>query len=263
VSDSQSSGRGKVYLVGAGPGDPGLITVRGLTYLRQAQVVVYDRLVHPALLDEVAANAERIHVGKAAGHHSVPQSEINALLIAKACQGHIVVRLKGGDPFVFGRGGEECEALAAAGVSFEVVPGVSSSIAAPAYAGIPITHRNYTRSFTVVTGHTCGADSSSLDWTHLAQAETLVVVMGLRRLSLIVDQLLANGRAADTPVAVVQWGTTAEQVVAQGTLADIVQRAAGLTAPATIIVGEVVTLRGDLQWFEASAYPSFAAPLLS
>lgn len=257
----QTSDSGKVYLVGAGPGDPGLITVRGLTYLRQAQVVVYDRLVHPALLDEVSATAERIDVGKAAGHHTMPQSEINALLIAKAGEGHIVVRLKGGDPFVFGRGGEECEALAAAAVPFEIVPGVSSTIAVPAYAGIPITHRNYASSFTVVTGHACGSRRSALDWTILAQAETLVIVMGLGRLAWIVDQLLANGRSPDTPVAVVQWGTTAEQVVAQGSLADIVQRAARLTAPATIIVGEVVTLRRDLQWFDASAGDATSLPI--
>lgn len=263
MSGSQPSGYGKVYLVGAGPGDPGLITVRGLTYLRQAQVVVYDRLVHPALLDETSAATERIHVGKAAGHHSIPQSEINALLIAKARQGHMVVRLKGGDPFVFGRGGEECEALAAAGVPFEVVPGVSSAVAAPAYAGIPVTHRNYASSFTVVTGHACGTKRSGLDWATLAQAETLVIVMGLRRLPVIVDQLLANGRAPDTPVAVVQWGTTAEQVVAQGTLADIVARAAGLTAPATIVVGEVVTLCPDLQWFAASPRSACATTLWS
>ena len=166
---------GKVYLVGAGPGDPGLITVRGLTYLRQAQVVVYDRLIHPALLDEASPSAECINVGKAPGRHTVPQVEINALLIAKAGEGKIVVRLKGGDPFVFGRGGEECRALAEAGVPFEVVPGVSSALAVPAYAGIPVTHRAYASAFTVITGHTCGPDGPRLDWETLSKAETLVV----------------------------------------------------------------------------------------
>lgn len=251
---------GKVYLVGAGPGDPGLITVRGLTYLRQAQVVVYDRLVHPALIDDVAPGAECIHVGKAAGQHTLPQPAINALLIAKALAGHLVVRLKGGDPFVFGRGGEECAALAAAGVPFEVVPGVSSTLAVPAYAGIPVTHRAYASSFTVVTGHSCGANDSAVDWHTLARAETLIVLMGLRRLPFIVEQLLDNGRSPQTPVAVVQWGTTAEQIVLQGTLADIVPPAAALKTPATIIVGEVVRLRSKLQWFDATvALPTLSA----
>lgn len=254
MSELPISGAGKVYLVGAGPGDPGLITVRGLTYLRQAQVVVYDRLVHPALLDDVSPDAECINVGKAAGHHTMPQPEINALLIARALAGQVVVRLKGGDPFVFGRGGEECEALTSAGIPFEIVPGVSSTLAVPAYAGIPVTHRAYSSSFTVVTGHACGPNSSAVDWHTLARAETLVVLMGLRRLPFIVEQLLANGRSPETPVAVVQSGTTAEQVVVQGTLADIVPQAAALKTPATIIVGEVVRLRSALQWFDA-AYP--------
>jgi uroporphyrin-III C-methyltransferase len=252
MSGAQTPAIGKVYLVGAGPGDPGLITVRGLTYLRQAQVVVYDRLVHPALLDSVSPGAECIHAGKAAGHHTMSQPEINTLLIARASAGYMVVRLKGGDPFVFGRGGEECEALASAAIPFEIVPGVSSTLAVPAYAGIPITHRAYSSSFTVVTGHACGTDSSAVDWHTMARAETLIVLMGLRRLPFIVGQLLANGRSPHTPVAVVQWGTTVEQVAVQGTLTDIVQQTAALKTPATIIVGEVVRLRSTLQWFDAT-----------
>jgi uroporphyrin-III C-methyltransferase len=252
MSRFATSGTGKVYLVGAGPGDPGLITVRGLTYLRQAQVVVYDRLIHPALLDEASPGAERIDVGKAPGHHPVSQAEINALLLARASAGYLVVRLKGGDSFVFGRGGEECQALARAGVPFEVVPGVSSAVAVPAYAGIPVTHRAYASSLTVVTGHGCGSDGPPLNWTHVAQAETLVILMGLRRLPVIVQQLLSHGCPPDTPVAVVQWGTTAEQTVAVGTLTDIVGKARALRSPATIIVGQVVALRDQLQWFDAS-----------
>jgi uroporphyrin-III C-methyltransferase len=252
MSRFAASGMGKVYLVGAGPWDPGLITVRGLTYLRQAQVVVYDRLVHPALLEEASPGAERLDVGKVPGRHPVPQAEINALLIARASKGSIVVRLKGGDPFVFGRGGEECQALAQAGVPFEVVPGVSSAVAVPAYAGIPVTHRAYASSFTVVTGHTRGSDGSPLHWPHVAQAETLIILMGLRRLPGIVQQLLSHGRSPETPVAVVQWGTTAEQTVAAGTLADIVGKTRGLESPATIIIGQVVALRNQLQWFDAS-----------
>ncbi len=251
---------GKVYLVGAGPGDPGLITVRGLTYLRQAQVVVYDRLIHPALLDEASPSAECINVGKTPGRHTVSQVEINALLIAKACEGKIVVRLKGGDPFVFGRGGEECQALAEAGVPFEVVPGVSSALAVPAYAGIPVTHRAYASAFTVITGHTCGPDGPRLDWETLSKAETLVVLMGLRRLPFIVNKLIAHGRPPGTLVAVVQWGTTTEQTVVQGTLADIAEKASGLRSPATIIVGDVVGLRNDLRWFDASSTDPTALP---
>jgi uroporphyrin-III C-methyltransferase len=241
---------GKVYIVGAGPGDPGLLTVRGLAYLRQAQVVVHDRLVHPALLDEVSPTATCIDVGKAPGRHPYPQSAINALLIRKASEGHMVVRLKGGDPFVFGRGGEECQALAAAGVPFEVVPGVSSAIAVPAYAGIPVTHRAYTRAFTVITGHTCDADDTALDWQSLARTGTLVILMGLSRLATIAERLIAHGRAPDTPVAVIQWGTTTDQTVVAGPLATIAEKARELQSPATIVVGEVVELRHDLQWFD-------------
>ncbi len=201
----------KVYLVGAGPGDPGLMTVRGLQLLRAAQVVVYDQLVNPVLLEEVTVKAERIFVGKQAGKHCIAQSEINAVLIGYASAGIDVVRLKGGDPFVFGRGGEEAEALADAGIPFEIVPGVSSAVAVPAYAGIPLTHRDYASSFAVVTGHEALKTKSSVDWSKLATAvDTLVILMGLHNLPAIAAKLRANGCPEETPVAVIRQGTTAE-----------------------------------------------------
>jgi uroporphyrin-III C-methyltransferase len=232
---------GIVYLVGAGPGDPGLITVRGLACLRQAQVIMHDRLIHPNLLLEAPATAECVDVGKMPHDHPYPQSTINALLIARARQGKTVVRLKGGDPFVFGRGAEECQALAAAGIPFEVVPGVSSATAVPAYAGIPVTHRAYASAFAVVTGHTAGLHA--IDWQPLASIDTLIVLMGLGHLAEITQRLMMHGRAPDTPVAVVQAGTTCAQTVVQGTLRDIARRARGMQPPATIIIGHVVNLR--------------------
>ena len=241
---------GTVYIVGAGPGDPELITVRGWKCLRRADVVVYDRLVSLRLLDDVPAAAEQINVGKAPGRPTIPQAEINALLIAKARRGNTVVRLKGGDPFVLGRGGEECEALAEAGIPFEVVPGVSSAVAVPAYAGIPVTHRKFASAFTVVTGHTCGSDASAVDWEKISGEGTLVILMGLGRLREISEQLMTHGRAPDTPAAVIGWGTTAAQVVVQGKLADIADKAEGIQPPATIVVGDVVGLRRKLAWFD-------------
>jgi uroporphyrin-III C-methyltransferase len=241
---------GKVYLVGAGPGDPGLMTVRGLRLLRNAQVVVYDQLVNPVLLEEVSVNAERIFVGKQAGKHCIAQGEINQVLTHHARLGHEVVRLKGGDPFVFGRGGEEAEALADAGIPFEIVPGVSSAIAAPAYAGIPLTHRKYASSFAVVTGHEAVKSKSSVDWAKLATAvDTLVILMGLHNLSAIVAKLVAHGRAASTPAAVIRQGTIDQQETVIGTLSDIVEKSAALKAPALIVVGDVVRLAGKLDWF--------------
>ena len=241
---------GKVYLVGAGPGDPGLMTVRGLQLLRGAQVVVYDKLVNPVLLEEVSAEAERIFVGKQAGRHCIAQSEINEVLIDYAQRGCEVVRLKGGDPFVFGRGGEEAEALVDAGVPFEIVPGVSSAVAVPAYAGIPLTHRKFASSFTVVTGHEASKPHSSVDWTKLATAgDTLVILMGLHNLPMIAAKLIEHGRSKDTPAAVIRQGTTAEQETVIGTLADIADKSASLKAPALIVVGEVVQLAGKLDWF--------------
>jgi uroporphyrinogen III methyltransferase/synthase len=249
---------GTVYLVGAGPGDPGLLTVRGLEVLRQADVVVYDRLVNPVLLDEAPAGAVRIFVGKRTEVHSLPQEQINALMIAHARRGRSVVRLKGGDPFVFGRGGEEAEALAKAGVPFEIVPGVSAAVAVPAYAGIPLTHRGLSSSFVVVTGHEDACkDAPAVDWERLATAvDTLVVLMGARVLPRIVARLLAGGRAPQTPVALIRWGTTEAQETITGTLADILDRAAAIQPPVVAVIGEVVRLRDRLRWFDA---PSRAA----
>ena len=244
---------GTVALVGAGPGDPGLITVRGLELLRRAHVVVYDRLVHPSLLDE-APRARRIFAGKASGHHTLPQERINALLIMHAKRGRRVVRLKGGDPFVFGRGGEEADALARAGIPFQVVPGVSSAVAVPAYAGIPLTHRGVASSFAVVTGHEeAGKRESSVDWARLARSvDTLVILMGLKSLPRVARELIAHGRPAATPAALVRWGTTEIQETVVGTLADIAVRAARarLEPPVVVVVGDVVALRDRLQWFD-------------
>lgn len=245
---------GTVYLVGAGPGSPDLITLRGLALVRQADVVVYDRLVHPDLVEEAHPEAARLYVGKAPGRHACPQEEINDLLVAHARKGHVVTRLKGGDPFVFGRGGEEALALGVAGVPFEVVPGVTSAVSAPAFAGIPVTHRGVSTSFTVVTGHTCGSASSEggtsgVDWGALSGVGTLVILMGLGRLGRIARELTAQGRSPETPAAVVCSGSTEEQVVVEGTLSDIAERAEGLRGPGTIVVGEVVRLRRALAWF--------------
>lgn len=240
---------GSVYLVGAGPGEPDLITVKGLKVLRLADVVVYDRLVHPELLDEIRPDAERIYVGKAPGNHAVSQEEISKLLVSRARIGRLVVRLKGGDPFVFGRGGEEALALAAAGIRFHLVPGISSSISVPAYAGIPVTHRNVSSAFTVVTGHSC-KEGDDPDWISLARAGTLVILMGLKRLPKIAQTLVAAGIAASTPAAVIASGATDNQAVVEGTLENIGRRTRHLSAPATIIIGNVVSLRPWLSWFE-------------
>lgn len=241
---------GKVFLVGAGPGDPGLLTIRGLELLRHTPVIVYDQLVNPALLEEAGSQAIKIFVGKRAGRHCIAQEEINSVLIAHARAGQQVLRLKGGDPFVFGRGGEEAEALAEAGIPFEVIPGVSSAIAVPAYAGIPLTHRKLASSFAVVTGHEARKSNSTVDWAKLATAvDTLVILMGLANLPIIVRKLVEHGRSAQTPVAVIRSGTTSEQEVVSGTLSDIVEKSALVEAPATIVVGNVVSLAGTLQWF--------------
>lgn len=244
---------GKVYLVGAGPGDPGLLTVRGLELLRSAPVIVYDQLINPALLEEAGSDATKVFVGKRAGRHCIAQEEINGVLIAHARSGYDVLRLKGGDPFVFGRGGEEAEALAEAGIPFEIVPGVSSVAAVPAYAGIPLTHRQFASSFAVVTGHEARNANSAVDWGKLATAaDTLVVLMGLSNLSVIVNKLLEHGRSPETPVAVIGSGTTSEQERVVGTLADIVERSTRIEPPALIVVGDVVSLAAKLQWFHPS-----------
>jgi uroporphyrinogen III methyltransferase / synthase len=255
---------GQVALVGAGPGDPGLLTIRALERLRQAEVIVYDRLVNPALLDEAPASALRIFAGKLAGEHALSQDEINALLIAHARRGRRVVRLKGGDPFIFGRGGEEAEALARAWVPFEVVPGVSAAVAVPAYAGIPLTHRGLASSFAVITGHEDPAKSeSAVEWKRLATAvDTLVVLMGATALPAIVDKLLGHGRRPDTPVALIRWGTTEAQSTLVGRLDDIVAqaRAAKLRPPVVGVIGKVVRLRERLRWFDLEARPAERQP---
>lgn len=242
---------GIVYLVGAGPGDPDLITIRGIECLKHAEVVVFDRLANPSLLAH-AKGAELIDVGKQPDRHPVPQSKINALLVEKAQAGKVVVRLKGGDPYVFGRGGEEAQALVEAGLPFEIVPGVTSAIAAPTYAGIPVTHRNVACSLAIITGHRADSVHESVyDWAKLAcGSDTLVFLMGVGNLPLIVEQLIANGRPPETPVALVEQGTRTIQKTAVGTLANIVERAADIRSPAAIIVGEVVRLRETLRWFD-------------
>ncbi|HZO90590.1 MAG TPA: uroporphyrinogen-III C-methyltransferase [Chthonomonadaceae bacterium] len=268
---------GTVYLIGAGPGDPGLITARGLELLRAADVVVYDRLAPPALLEHVRPDAERIYVGKASAQHAMKQPDINVLLVERARQGKSVARLKGGDPFVFGRGGEEAEACRAAGVPFEVVPGVTSAIAAPAYAGIPVTHRERASSFAVITGHERdearesgtrepGAAEGRRNWATIAHAaDTLIFLMGVEALPEIAVRLQEHGRDPETPVALVQWGTWPRQRVVTGTLASIVNEAqqANLTPPAVCVVGEVVRLRETLRWFDdPTARPLFGKRVL-
>jgi uroporphyrinogen III methyltransferase/synthase len=241
-----------VYLVGAGPGDPGLLTVRADQVLRGANVVVYDRLSVEALLDLAPATAERISVGKAPGQVTMPQAEIDRLLVDLGRQHATVVRLKGGDPFVFARGGEEAAALAAAGVPFEIVPGITSAIAVPAYAGIPVTLRHSSTSFTVVTGHedpSVGEDGT-VDWDAVARVGgTIVILMGVARIAKIAERLMAAGRPADTPVAAVRWGTRPEQHTVRATLGTIADQP--LQSPSVIVVGEVAAV--DLAWFESRA----------
>ncbi len=253
--------RGFVSLVGAGPGDPDLITVKGMQRLQQADVVIYDYLANPVLLDYCRADAERIYVGKQAKRHTLTQDEINALLLEHG-RGKRVVRLKGGDPYIFGRGGEEAEVLQQAGIAWEVVPGISSGVAAPAYAGIPVTHREVASSVAFITGHEDPTKpETALNWSTLATAvDTLVFYMGVGNLPEIARQLMANGRPAETPVAVIRWGTKPEQEVVTGSLQtiadDVAQR--GLKPPAITVVGEVVRLRerlGDLVWQVGPAQP--------
>lgn len=246
---------GSVFLVGAGPGDPGLLTLKGLACIRRADVLIYDYLAAPALLAHASEKAEKIYVGKKGGDHTLSQEGINALIVEKALAGRTVTRLKGGDPFIFGRGGEEAEVLAKAGIPFEIVPGVTSAIAAPAYAGIPLTHRRWVSSLTFVTGHEDPVRAGSrIDWQALATGGgTLVFLMGVKNLPHIIRHLSGNGLSPQTPVALVRWGTTARQVTVTGRLENIVQRVAeaNLKAPAVIVVGEVVSLRKELKWFES------------
>jgi len=246
--------RGKVYLVGAGPGDPGLITLKGKECIEQADVVVYDYLAAPELLGYAGEEAELIYVGKKGGDHTLSQNGINALLVEKAGQGCVVTRLKGGDPFIFGRGGEEVEVLIDAGIAFEVVPGVTSAVAAPAYAGIPLTHRKITSTVAFVTGHEDPQkESSNIDWQSLASGiGTLVFFMGVKNLDHITTQLVQHGMAPDKPVALVEWGTTPRQRTITGTLGTINAEVAkaGMEPPALIVVGDVVGLRERMKWFE-------------
>ncbi len=238
----------RVSLVGAGPGDPGLLTVRGRERLQRADVVIYDRLVDPRLLDLTPPSATRINVGKRAQGDGGTQEHINRLLIEHGRAGRVVVRLKGGDPFVFGRGGEEAIALATAGVPFEIVPGLSSAIAVPAAAGIPVTHRGVSESVVITTGHDAG--TRARDWAALARSGTLVFLMGAQALPQIVSQLLAAGCPPDTPVATIMWGTWAAQHIVRSTLAELPERVEqeGLGAPMTIVIGQVVALQSALCW---------------
>jgi uroporphyrinogen III methyltransferase/synthase len=244
---------GTVYLVGAGPGDPGLLTLKAARLLGAADVVVYDNLVGDAILDRLPAGVERIAAGKETGVHTMDQAAINALLEERALRGQTVVRLKGGDSFVFGRGGEEAHYLTARGIPIEVVPGVTAAIGVPAYAGIPVTHRGVAASVAIVTGRAGPeGEAAAVEWERVAGADTIVVVMGLANLEPLARTLVAAGRSPDTPVAAIRWGTTASQRVVTGTLATISGRVreAGLRPPATLVVGPVVALRERIQWAE-------------
>ncbi len=245
---------GKAYLVGAGPGDPDLITVKGMECLKKADVIIYDHLASAKLLKHARQDAETLYVGKQQGAHTLPQEEMNRLIVQKAKEGRTVVRLKGGHPFIFGRGGEEAEALAKAHVPFEIVPGITSAIAAPTYAGIPLTDRRYTASVGIVTGHEDPTKPhSTVDWSKLATGVgTLVILMGAKNLPKIAEKLMAAGRDPKTPVALIRWGTTPKQTTVVGTLETIAAKAqaANLAPPVAIVVGEVVRLRETLNWFE-------------
>ncbi|MBF0224530.1 MAG: uroporphyrinogen-III C-methyltransferase [Desulfobacterales bacterium] len=245
---------GKVYIVGAGPGDPELITLKGKRCIENSDVIIYDYLANPVLLKFASKNSEIIYVGKKGGHHTMPQNDINNLIIKKAKKGLTITRLKGGDPFIFGRGGEEAEELVNAGIKFEIVPGITSAIAVPAYAGIPLTHRNFTSTLAFITGHEDPEkENSNIDWDYISKGiGTIVFLMGVKNLGFITEQLIKNGRSKDTPVALVQWGTTPKQLTVSGNLDNITQKVkeAGLKPPCIIIVGEVINLRDKLKWFE-------------
>jgi uroporphyrinogen III methyltransferase/synthase len=256
--------KGKVYLVGAGPGDIGLFTVKGLRCLQGADVVVYDFHLNAHVLNYINHEAEFIYAGKRGGRHTMVQDEINRVIVERALEGKTVCRLKGGDPFVFGRGGEEAQALAREGIEFEVVPAVSSAVAAPAYAGIPLTHRKYSSSFAVVPGYEdTTKEGSSIDWSKLATGVgTLVFLMAVKNISVLADKLIENGRPADTPVAVVRWGTRADQETLTTTLENVARdvRERDIRPPAVMVVGEVVRLREELNWYETK--PLFGVRIL-
>lgn len=243
---------GKVYLVGAGPGDPELITVKGLRCIKEADVILYDRLVNAELLNYAKPKAELIFCGKLPHHHAMKQELINQTLIKHAKKGKIVTRLKGGDPFVFGRGGEEAEELAKVHISFEIVPGITAGIAAPSYAGIPVTHRNYGSSFAFVTGHMKNGGSDEIKWEALCQIDTLAIYMGVTNLAGIQQKLLIHGKHGDTPVALINWGTTYKQKTIITDLRHAAEDAVKgkIENPCMIIVGEVVRMREKISWFE-------------
>ncbi|MEJ8322733.1 siroheme synthase CysG [Kosakonia sacchari] len=258
-----SSG-GEIILVGAGPGDAGLLTLRGLQVIQQADVVFYDHLVSDAVLELVRRDAEKICVGKRAGSHAVAQHDTNRMLVDAAREGKTVVRLKGGDPFIFGRGGEELQAAAEAGIPFQVVPGVTAASGATAYAGIPLTHRDFAQSVTFVTGH-YKADSAPFDWSQLAQSrQTLAIYMGTMKAAEISEQLIAHGRDKTTPVAVISRGTRVDQHVATGTLEQLEELAKAAPMPALLVVGEVVGLHRELAWFRhTTATEAFGASVIN
>jgi uroporphyrin-III C-methyltransferase/precorrin-2 dehydrogenase/sirohydrochlorin ferrochelatase len=254
ASDTKQK-EGFVSLVGAGPGDPDLLTLKALRILQEADVIVFDRLVSPDILRLARTDAERIDAGKARSQHTLPQEEINALLVSLALEGKHVVRLKGGDPFVFGRGGEEIETLKSAGIPFQVVPGITAATGCAAYGGIPLTHRDYAQSVTFITGHTKEGDIQGIDWPSVARPNhTLVIYMGLQALPIISRELIKVGCSPGLPAAIIEQGTTADQRVITGTLASLFADAtqAEIQTPALIIVGDVVKLRRDLAWFENS-----------
>jgi len=245
--------KGKVYLIGAGPGDPGLITVKGVRYLQVSDVVIYDHLVGMDILRHAKDTARLIYAGKEGGKHTLSQKEINQMLIEEAGHGQVVARLKGGDPFIFGRGGEEAQALAQAGIPFEVIPGVTSAVSVPAYAGIPLTHRGYTSSVAFVTGQQDPTgEERDIDWEALSRIGTIVFLMGVKNLPHIVANLIKHGKDAATPAALIRWGTTADQETLACPLKDMVKKAEErhFSPPAILIVGQVVGLRKDLNWFE-------------
>lgn len=246
---------GIVYLVGAGPGDPGLITVKGRECIQKGDVIIYDYLVNISLINEVRKDAELIYVGKQGGAHTLEQNEINKLIVKKAKENKTIVRLKGGDPFVFGRGGEEALMLRENNVPFEIVPGITAAIATPAYAGIPVTFRRYTSTFGLITGHEDPTKpDSDIEWDKISTGiGTLTFYMGVKNLPFIVKQLIDHGRSKDTPAAVIRWGTRSKQETVVGTLANIVEKSKSIKAPAITIVGEVVNLREQLNWFENKA----------
>ncbi len=257
--NGNGNGNGKVYIVGAGPGDPGLLTIKALKVIEQADVVLYDRLVSDGVLGFIPEHVEKVYVGREVGDDTTHQDTTNMLMLKYAREGKKVVRLKGGDPFIFGRGGEEAEFLVEHGIEFEIVPGVTSAIAAPAYAGIPLTHRAYSSSLAIITGHEATKDKHGIDIAGIAKVvDTLVVLMGISNLKDIVDTLLSNGIAEDTPIAIVEYGTVKDkQRVTISTLKNIVEYARDVRPPAVIVIGRTVDLAERLRWYKGCKYRSF------